>query len=124
MIQFIPQTLLADSNVTAIVQNRVKPSGTNQGDTFPYITFQVVSDVPGRCREGIYTQSIRVQVSVFAKTYSAKEALFEAVKTALDGATGDRVFCEWLNANDLYREPGDKSTDAHGKAIDFELILG
>jgi hypothetical protein len=118
MIEFIPQTLLADASVTALVGNRVKPVGSNQGDAFPYVTFQAVSDVPQRCREGIAVETVRVQVSAFATTYGAVQQLYQAVRAALDNRQDGQVHCQWVNAQDLYREEGD----AHGKAIDFKLI--
>jgi predicted GNAT superfamily acetyltransferase len=118
MTEIIPQTLLADGAVTALVGNRIKPVGTNQGDTFPYVTFQTVSDVPERCREGIAVETIRVQVSAFATSYGQAQALYKAIRNALDGAQNAQVSCEWMNAQDLPHEPGL----AYGKAIDFQLI--
>jgi hypothetical protein len=118
MIDFIPQTLLAATQVTALVGTNIKPEGTNQGDTFPYITFQAVSDVPTRCREGIAVEVIRVQVTAYATTYRACQELFAAVRAALDGRADERLYCQWESAQDLYRSEGS----AHGKAIDFQLI--
>jgi hypothetical protein len=120
MIQFIADTLLASTAVTALVGNRIKPVGSNQGERLPYIVFQTVSDVPERCREGIHTEASRVQVTAYGKTYRECDSIYRAVRTALDGATNGALSCEWMNAQDVYRD----EASAHGKAIDFELILG
>ena len=120
MIEFIPSTLLNTPEVTGLVGSKIKPVGTNQGGGFPYITFQVVSDVPDRCREGIAVETVRVQVSAYATTYGETQTLYKAIRKALDGKKNGEVYCEWLNAEDMYRDEGQ----AHGKAIDFELIIG
>jgi hypothetical protein len=118
MIDFIPTILLADLNIQNKVQDRIKPVGTNQGERLPYITFQTVSNVPERCREGIAVETIRAQVTVIASTYAQTQELYMAVRNALDGSSDHRLYCQWESAQDLYREEGS----AHGKAIDFQLI--
>jgi hypothetical protein len=118
MIELIPDTLLASPAITALIGNRVKPVGSNQDEVLPYITFQSISDVPTRCREGIALETIRVQVTAFAASFRQCQDLYVAIRTALDGASNATASCEWMNANDLYRD----EASAHGKAIDFQLI--
>jgi hypothetical protein len=118
MIEHIPNILLQDAAITGLVQNRIKPEGSNQGDVFPYITFQSISDVPTRCREGIAVETVRVQVNAYDVSYGKVQALYQAIRAALDNSQSDILHCQWLSAQDLYRETGD----AHGKAIDFQLI--
>jgi len=59
-----------------------------------------------------------VQVTAFAATYGGVQGLYKAIRNALDGKKTAVCECEWLGAQDLFREEGD----AHGKAIDFQLI--
>lgn len=118
MMQFLIQTLLASAAVQAIVGNKIYPQTATQGATIPYITAFVVSDVPQRCREGIATEAARIQVNAIARSYGECDALYRAIRFALDGAKGGNIEAEYENSNDLQREEGA----AHGKAIDFELI--
>lgn len=118
MIEFIPQTLLANTGVTAIVGNKIKPAGANQGESLPYVTFQTVSARPKKCREGIAQETIRVQVSAFGKSFGEVQTLYRAIRDALDGAKNTDLTCEWMSANDLPYEPGV----AFGIAIDFQLL--
>jgi len=117
MIKFIIDTLLKDAAVTTIT-GCIKPVGTNQGDKLPYVTVQMVSAVPTRCRGGVAVETGRVQVNAYATTYSGCQALYQAVRAALDGARDAALSCQWLAASDMYRD----EAGAHGKAIDFQLI--
>lgn len=119
-MQFIIDKLLADAGVSAIVANKVYPQVAPQTTLLPYVTCQVVSDVPVRCREGIATEEVLIQVNAIAATYTQCHDLFLAVRNALDGAKEGNQESEWLNAQDLTRQEGS----AHGKAIDFKLIIG
>lgn len=110
--------LTSSPEVTALAGQKVFPVTATQGTTFPYITYEVVSNTPERCRQGIANEAMRVQVSVFATSYKQVHALYKAVRERLEGSLSEAIKSEFLTHNDLYREEGD----AYGKAIDFELI--
>jgi hypothetical protein len=105
-------------DVTALVQQKIFPVTAAQATAFPYITYEVVSETPDRCRTGIANTAMRLQVNVFALSYKQLSAIYRAVRNVLDARLSDAINSEFLNQNDLYREEGD----AYGKAIDFELI--
>lgn len=110
--------LTASPDVSALVQQKVFPVTAAQTTPFPYITYEVVSETPDRCRQGIANSSMRVQVNVFATSYKHLSAIYRAVRNTLEGPLSEAIRSEFLNQSDLYREEGD----AYGKAIDFELI--
>lgn len=110
--------LSGSTDVTALVQNKIFPVTAAQTTPFPYITYEVVSETPERCRSGITNSSMRVQVNVFALSYKHLNTIYRAVRVSLEGKLNNEIESQFLNQNDLYREEGD----AYGKAIDFELI--
>lgn len=120
MMQFVIQKLLADAGVAAIVGRKVYPQTAPQTAVAPYVTCQLVSNVPDRCREGIASEQGLIQVNAIAPKYKQCHQLYLAIRQALDGAAAGDITCEWVDERDLHRQQGD----AHGKAIDFKLIKG
>lgn len=120
MIQFVIQTLLANAEVAAIIGSKVYPQTAPQTVAVPYITCQLVSNVPARCRGGIAAEQGMVQVNAIAPKYKQCHQLYLAIRQALDDAAAGDITCEWVDERDLHRQEGD----AHGKAIDFKLIKG
>lgn len=119
MMKFVIDTLLAHAGVQAMVGPKIYPQTAPQTTLIPYVTCTEVSSPVDRCREGIASETVRVQVNAIGNTYVQTDTLYRAIREALDGATGEEITCEYENARDLQREEGT----AHGKAIDFQLII-
>ena len=82
---------------------------TSQTITYPYITFQVISNIPDMNLEGPSgLEYNRVQIDIFATTYGAAKTLKGLVKNALQAAAdedfADRLHNVCLFVMDEYEE--------------------
>lgn len=88
--QALMTRLVADTDVSAIVGNRVYPHTAPQNATMPYIVYFRVSGVHEhhmRGSSGLY--DARVQLSMFSTDFEQLLNLSDAVRLALDGYRGD-----------------------------------
>jgi hypothetical protein len=67
----------------------ISPRPESADQTVPYITHQMISRVPINTLDG-YTQHdrVRVQIDVYAQTYSDAELLMHRVKMSINNASG------------------------------------
>lgn len=80
--------LNADSAVTTLVTG-IYGNEARQGLAFPCVVYTEVSNVPVNTKSGFQALSSRVQVSCFAETYEAVNALALVVRASLaDKAMG------------------------------------
>lgn len=71
-------TLLA-----ALVSNRAFPMVAPEGTATPYITYQVISNIPVVCLDGITgTENRRFQIDGWADSYAAAKTLESSIKAA------------------------------------------
>ena len=88
----------------ATISNRLYPSVAPAGVAAPYGGYQMVSAVPQTALTGTPNlTNARFQIDLFGREKIALDALAEAVKTAMGGATLFKSIC--LNQLDLYEDP-------------------
>lgn len=76
--------LVGDSGVAALVGVRVHPERLPQNVTYPAIRYTVTDSPPQVTTPGIRILRTRVQLDVYAATYSAAKGVTAAVRTALN----------------------------------------
>lgn len=118
--------LVADSGLTALTGSKVFPLIVPQGQSYPALAYQVVSDTPIRCKAPIGTTAdeYRFQVSAYASTYLLMEQIAKAVRLALDNYQGEseeetvlRVYFD--GQRDLYEE----EPRLFHRAMDFRVFV-
>lgn len=82
----IASILLNHTGTTDLVSNRIYPIVSPQQQTFPYITFQLISLVPIAPPCSGYDRA-RYQIDIYAITQSEASDIKDQVRAALDGAT-------------------------------------
>lgn len=87
----IRQLLQADADVTALTSGRIKPAPLRApGEpvpTIPTITYQRMGSVRGKTFAGrSHPTRTRIQIDCWATDHDAAEAVFDAVRVALDMA--------------------------------------
>lgn len=112
--------LAADSGIAALVSTRIYQEVGPTSATMPYITWQIISDVP----EGHMTAECGiarkvVQFDLFASTDSACNALEDELRNSIDGlagvtmgASGETIYlrsCRKLNSFQRVIPPSDGS---------------
>jgi hypothetical protein len=86
MEELIRALLLADSGVSGLVDDRVNFGAYPQGDPFPGIVLNAISDVDDFTLQGPSgVPEFRVQVDCYAVSYGAAKELSRAVKSLLNG---------------------------------------
>jgi len=78
--------LLSQSGpVAAIVGTNIFPLKAPQNKSFPYITYQTISRIPAKFKDGpAILDTFRVQVNIFSETFKQGSELSELVRAALD----------------------------------------
>jgi hypothetical protein len=114
--------LEGSAGVTALVGSRIYPLLVPQGfDNYPAVTYQVISEqrTPELTKQNGLMRA-RVQVTCWARTYSAAKGLKEAVRNAIDGESGtfpSGVFIE--DSQDTVEESvGARPARLYAKRID------
>lgn len=81
--------LTSDSDVNAIVGNRVYPQIAAQGASFPFIVYLLDDLEPSDTKSGVSTlDEVRYEIVAAAETYAVLADLTEKIRTALDRYTG------------------------------------
>ena len=95
--------LLASSAVTALVGNRVTWLARPQGSALPAIVLMRVGGAEGMTQDGPDGLEVsRVQIDVYADSYSGSKITARAVVLALNGYGGGRMdFIEHESSHDL-----------------------
>lgn len=79
-----------DTDVAAVVNDRIYPNIVGQTKTLPFISYQKISTLPANTKTGeSLSEMYRVQVSSFAKEHDAAVELAKKVRNALDQVTGN-----------------------------------
>lgn len=112
--------LEGNAGVSALVGARIYPLILPQRVTLPAIRYQVISTIPQPTHNGASgLRQYRIQLSVHAATYSAAQAVAEALHTALDAKKavfGSGTSC--TVANDV---PGyDEESGQYMRHVDVE----
>lgn len=82
--QLIKDHLLSDANISALVGDRVRDNPAEEDIANPFLTYQLISDVPVFSADGTDSLSnARVQISCWAATRSQCIALRQAVRQSL-----------------------------------------
>ena len=120
--------LANDSDVSALVSNRIFPNVAKNGTTFPFIIYDVESESPIQDKDGVSTlDEDFVMVSCYCKTYSEASDLARKIRTALDRKSGSYggVDIQSIQYNG-YNDTFDDNTSDEGvyrKALDFKIRI-
>lgn len=107
MEEAIRAALLASSGVTTLCANRVDWGSSAQGAPDPRIVLWVIGDSEEHNLQGPDGHSVgRVQVDCYGGTYSAAKQLSRAVRSALDGFSGNGLQGVFLVGTRDTREGG------------------
>lgn len=126
--------LAADTNVNALLGDRIYPLKVPQSPTFPCARYTVVSDVADR-HHGGQTKLRRalVQIDCFSTKYAEADQLAAAIETLLGGFKGtlgngpnartvQAIFSQ--GRNDAYDDQVGSDSDPegiYGKSSDYEI---
>lgn len=125
--------LIEDAGVSAIVGTRVYPQVAPQGAASPYLVYSQVSGAREwdlDCVAGLGNPVF--QVTAWADTYAAAQALADAVRAAVSAASaagdlgGETIQGATIeNEIDQFEEPaGGRGRGIYGKLIEVEIWLG
>ena len=116
--------------ITAIVGTRIYATVPPSSPTFPFITFQVFSDVPEHHMDGaVGLTRVLMNIEVWAFVVAEQQAISEALRNELDGfrgAMGTEVLqvrnCFMENRNS-FQEPDKqgKNLPVHRSSLDFSI---
>ena len=74
-----------DTDVSALVGTKIYPIQVKEGDSVPYITYQVISNIPsGTKKTSSLLDYYRVQISSFATKHEDAEVLAKKIRDVLD----------------------------------------
>ena len=109
-----------DAAVSAIVGSRIFPNQIPQGEEFPVITYQYVSNQPTHIKNTVSKlDSIMLDVDLWSggtgDTYRDLVALAGAVRDALDRFSGTKegVIIDSIQFLDQIEEPGNNAQEYH-----------
>lgn len=120
----IYDVLTEDATVLGLVSTRIYPSYADTKATYPFITYDIVSNVPTVAKGTTsLVDMYRIQINCINTTYASVSTLSNAVRTALDGYSGvaESGYYEVITTlfdgdNDLVHEE-----DVYGRALDFRM---
>ena len=98
--QLIFSLLRQSPAVAALAGARIFPLRVEQGQPRPALVYQVVGDLTDTLPDCAGNESPRVQVSIFADTYSELCALGRAVKNTLHGYRSGQLTVDYENGID------------------------
>lgn len=87
--------------VSAIVGSRIYPVRAEQGKPRPYIVYQLIDNNPTGGPGCELDDEARVQISVYADSYSQLSALTKAVRQKLHYYEAPGVYIQWDGDHDL-----------------------
>lgn len=121
MEQHLRSLLLARTEVSALVGERVDWGLRPQGDPAPAICLTVIFDGPvDHSLDGPGISRARIQVDSFARSYGEAKAIGSAVRTMLDGYS-DAVLTSCLLAGARDLQDGDADLRMHYVSADYLL---
>ena len=121
MIKAIVALLLADSAVSALVGERIRPVKFNQGQSFPMLEYSTDGVRKLDCRDPGDTYYGTVSIGILATDYAQLFDCTEAVRTCLDDFEGEVV--GWsisIESGVENEEAEDQELGAYYKRLDFD----
>ena len=118
--------LTNNSNVFAIVGNRIFPNVAPQTTQFPFIIYNVVKADPSNTKDGVSTLDvISCMISCYSETYSDCTDLSKKVRISLDRLSGtydsEKIqSIEFTDYNDIFDDTSGDS-GIYRKALDFNI---
>jgi len=114
------------NKLASLVGNRVAPIKMGQGLDLPYITYQLIDQIPEDTKKTVSDFDMqRFQINIFTDDYAEVNTLAASVRSALDNlsATVEGVkvlMCRFANAVDL----SEINEDVYHIAIDYKFRIG
>jgi len=111
-----------DAGVGAICANRIYPQFAPQGSAMPFITYDIISNVPLNSKgDTSAIDSFRVQVNCIGVSMDAVAGLAAAVRTALDGYSGTPTATGVTLRGIMFEVEADllEEEDTYGRAVDY-----
>lgn len=129
MLKAVPNMLLSNAAVVAIVGQRVKPVHEMQGQALPFVVFTVISVDRWESRDGLAGLAVGIcQVDCYSDDYSESASLADAVKIAMAHNTGThngevvRAVKNITGPEDIPATPGGGTEiPVYGKRLEFEV---
>lgn len=116
----------ATAAITNLVGTRYYNSILNQNETFPALTYKIVSVEPTDTKDGASDyDTYRVQINCYSTTGAGAETLYEAVRTALDRYTETGGAVEFHFTRFAGRQPMDRDIDTGMFVVisDYEFTI-
>jgi len=117
--------LRANSGVTALISTKSFWEQAPQGTARPYVTLLDVTETRPQLLNGWDLEAARVQIDVWADTYSSKQAIMEAVLAAI--VPGHTTQSHTFQRADVVMGPRDIAGERDGTLTVFrktaDLIL-
>ena len=89
-INNLGQAIYAKLNALLLFTGGIYPQRIPEGSTWPACSYYIISNIPEEVKDnGAVVDQVRLQVSIFATTYSSVQTLADAVRVALVGTTGE-----------------------------------
>lgn len=111
--------------VTAIVSNRIFPQVAKQGAEFPAIIYSRETAIPENSKDGAGDIDYqRYEIKMYAAQYPVLETLVEAVRAALDFASGTYNgvqvdSCSFITSRDAFSE----DQTLYGRLAEYQLRI-
>lgn len=115
--------ILADATVAGLVGTRMDPVILQQNSPMPALTYQYISGASVISNDGpTGLENPTFQIDCWGSTYSQMDALFEAVRKRINGASGtfsgvDVQGIFLVRKRDLY----DNEAKLHRRTADYEI---
>ena len=116
--------------ITALVSTRIYATVAPSSPTYPYITFQIISNQPEHYMAGAEgLTNVRLQADAWSFSVAEQQAISEALRNALDGFVGlmgtenlDVRSC-FLDSRNTFEEPDKqgKNLPVHRASLDFSI---
>ncbi len=122
--------LSVQAGITALVSTRVYATVPPSDPTYPFITFQIFSDVPEHDMSGaVGLTQVKVQIDAWAFLVAEQQAIAEAVRNELDGFRGAlgtealAIRSCFLDSRNTFQEPDKqgKNLPVHRSSLDFSI---
>lgn len=112
--------LTSNPGFSAVAGSAVYPLRVPQGKALPAVTYQIISNTPSECKEGVsISDTLRVQINVFAERYETMETITAAIRQTLDHYEGPEFYSRYQSETDLF----DNQAETYNKAIDFSITV-
>lgn len=128
MLNALRTYLLSDPTLSGLIGTRLHPLTLPQGSTFPAISYQVVTNSHFHTLGGpVDLERPRIQFDVYATTYMVMDAVAEALRTALDAASGQLGGSPGIMVQgaflDMQRDVYESDPQLYRRTMDFFLWL-